>query len=68
MIQTKLLEQKIDASGLKRKNIAKRLGMSRYTLLKKINGETEFTASEIIKLSQILHLPKSERDHIFFSS
>lgn len=35
-------------------DIAKALGVSRYTAWRKLNGEAEFTASEIIELKRLL--------------
>lgn len=35
-------------------DIAKALGVSRYTAWRKLNGEAEFTASEVIELKRLL--------------
>lgn len=50
------LKAAIVASGLSRKAIADELGISLYSLQKKINNITEFKASEISKLSKILNI------------
>lgn len=67
MIDTKLLTDAIDKSGLKRYRIADELGLSPYGLQKKINGETEFKASEIKNLSILLHLSTKAKEEIFFA-
>ena len=65
MVNTVLLKKSIKNSGLKIKFIAEKAGMVRYTLYNKINGKSEFTASEIVALTKILCLSKQERDNIF---
>lgn len=60
------LENKIKVSGLRKEFIAKKMNMSRYTLLIKLQGKSEFKASEITKMQKILNLSNKERDSIFF--
>lgn len=67
MTNTKFLRNKIDESGYKLRFIAKRLGITYQGFLKKINNETEFKASEIQILFELLHLTEAERDAIFFT-
>lgn len=59
------LKAKIDASGMTIESIAERAGMKRYTLDRRLKGEGEFTASEIVGVSKALRLKMSERNHIF---
>lgn len=67
MTNTELLKKKIDESGLKISFIAEKMGLSRQGLYYKINGEREFTQSEIILICDILKIKsKPERDLIFF--
>lgn len=61
-----LLESKIKESGLKYQKIADVLGISYFSLHKKLTGVTEFTASEIRAISDVLNLAKDERHDIFF--
>lgn len=42
--------------------------MTPYGLRKKINGETEFKATEIVKFQEILKISNTERDKIFLSN
>ncbi len=68
MTDTELLKKKIDESGLKINFIAEQLGLSRSGMYNKINAESEFTQTEIIRLCEILKIKsRTERDLIFFS-
>ena len=60
------LDKVIYESGLKLEAIARRMGINRVSLWNKIQGRTEFKASEIKSLSQILSLSAEQRDNIFF--
>lgn len=63
-----LLEEKIEASGLKRSYIYDKLGISRYAWSKRHSRKSDFTASEILTLCDILRITKlSEREQIFFA-
>ena len=52
--------------GVKRSAVAEAIGCTRYSVYKKLDGKTEFKASEIVKLSEFLRLSPEERDSIFF--
>lgn len=67
MIDSAFLEGKISLSGYKKQYIAKRMGLTRFGLHKKINNETEFKTSEIRILCEVLKLTNKERDRIFFA-
>lgn len=67
MTNTKVLRDKIDDSGYKLRYIAKQLGITYQGFLKKINNETEFKASEIQILFELLHMTEAEREAIFFA-
>lgn len=68
MINTKLLEKKISDSGMTMVSLAEKTGILRESLYNKLNGNTEFKASEISSLSKVLRLSTRERDAIFFDS
>ena len=69
MTNSQVLDEKIQKSGLRRSFILEQLGIKSYaTLRAKIKNESEFTASEIDKLCEILKLGKSQREAIFFAS
>lgn len=67
MTNTALLREKIDESGYKLRFVAKQIGITYAGFLKKINNETEFKASEIQRLKELLNLSDEERDKIFFT-
>lgn len=65
MANTLLLKEKISESGMTVKAIAIKTGILRETLYNKMSGKSEFTASEIVALSELLKLSKDDRDNIF---
>lgn len=67
MTNTKLLRKYINASGYKLQYIAKQLDITYAGLLKKINNETEFKASEIQILCDLLNINVEDRENIFFA-
>ena len=67
MTDTELLREKIENSGYKLQFIAKSLGLKYQGLLNKINNRSEFRASEIQALYDLLGLTEKERVAIFFA-
>ena len=67
MTNVELLQQKIDQSGLGPVALAAAWGVSLPTYYKLIKGESEFTASMIVKATRSLGLPLAERDLIFLT-
>lgn len=67
MTDTTRLNEAIAESGITIVAIAKKIGISREGLYKKINNDTEFKASEISAMQRILGLTNEERDIIFFA-
>lgn len=68
MTNTELLRKKIDDSGYKLIYIAKQVGITYQGFLKKINNETEFKATEIQILCELLNIDIQEKEEIFFTS
>jgi hypothetical protein len=68
MTNTSLLRKKIDESGYKLRFIASKLGITYQGFLKKINNETEFKASEMQILRELLNLTDAEFEQIFFTN
>lgn len=69
MTNTEMLRRIIKESGLKLEYIAAQLEISRFSLSKKIENETEFKASEIQKLCDVLRISSNEdKEAIFFAS
>ena len=67
MTDTKVLRERIENAGLKYKHIAKKLGITPYSLQKKIDNDNEFKVSEVDTLSTILGLTLVEKNEIFFA-
>lgn len=55
--------------GLSQEEVAKELDMSRVTLRRKENGETDFTKTEMVKLTEMFkkHNSKLTVEDIFFT-
>ncbi len=68
MTDIELLIDKIRDSGMTMIAIAKKSGIDRATMYNRLKGRGEFTASEIVSLSEVLRLNKTERDKIFLST
>lgn len=67
MVNTSKLKAKIVEKGLLQEAVAMQLGMTSATFNYKVNNKTEFRASEIKKLSEILQLTMAEVFAIFFA-
>ena len=67
MTDSKRLSDEIINSGITITAIAKKIGITREGFYKKLNNETEFKASEISLLQDILRLTNKKRDEIFFA-
>lgn len=61
-----ILKQMIDDKGYKLSHVASELNLTREGLYKKLRGDTEFKASEIAKLVELLKLSSKETREIFF--
>lgn len=63
------LKEKISKSGLTVTWVARKLGISREGLHKKLRGNSEFKASEIATMSKILNLTNDEiREYFFYQN
>lgn len=67
MVNLEALKKEMDGSGMTVVAIARKSGILRETLYNRLNGKGEFTASEITRLSEVLHLSRTDRDRIFFA-
>ena len=67
MTDFELLAAKIKESGMTIVAICEKAGIDRVTFYNRLNGIGEFTASEIVNLSNAIGLTKSERDKIFLT-
>lgn len=67
MTDTSRLRQIIMDKGLKMSYICERMGITYSTLRRKIDNESEFTASEISALGDLLDMSEQVRTAIFFA-
>lgn len=67
MTDSNMLNAAIDDSGITITAIAKKLGITREGFYKKLNNKTEFKASEVKIMQNILNLSNKKRDEIFFA-
>lgn len=68
MTDSKKLRMYIRESGLKLSFIAYKIGISVQALINKIEGKTEFKASEISKLCKLLNIDLLGMNVIFFAN
>ena len=69
MTDTKKLREVIKNSGLKLEFIAEKLGITRFSLTKKIENVTEFKTSEVQKMCDVLGITDTEtKEALFFAS
>ncbi len=67
MTNTDMLINVIDQSGVSITALAEKIGCSRNRIYAIVHGEGgECTASEIVGLTEALHLTSEQRDAIFF--
>ena len=59
------LSKKIEEINIPISTIADKMGISRTTFYKKLNGERDFQVSEIESICGILRLTNDEKKHIF---
>lgn len=59
------LELQIKRIGISKRELAEKLNISEMSLFNKVKNVTEFKASEIVALTDILKLTKEQREIIF---
>ena len=67
MTDTKMLRERLSESGYKLRYIAEQIGITYAGFLKKINNETEFKASEIKAICDLIGIDAEDREKIFFA-
>jgi len=67
MTNTEMLKDFIEKSGYRIQFLCDQLGITRQGLYNKINGKTEFNASEISILTELLKLTAEQQRAIFFA-
>lgn len=66
-MNSEALKRAINRRGLKIRYIAEKLGISHEAMYNKVKGKTEFKASEIAMLIDLLDLSDAEVREIFFT-
>lgn len=67
MTNGKLLKEIAQSKQITLTRIAEAVGLSRQGLFKKIENRSEFKASEVEKISNLLGLTEQQRKAIFFA-
>lgn len=67
MVDIAKLRTAIDESGMTIVAIASKSGIVRETLYNRLTRKSEFTISEVERISDTLHLTVGERNAIFFA-
>lgn len=67
MVNTQLLDERINESGFRIGFIVGKLGLSRNGFDKKRKGKTPFRAAEIYVISDLLKLSDTDQREIFFA-
>ena len=67
MVNTQLLDSRIEQSGLRIGYIVEQLGLSRNGFDKKRKGKTPFRTAEIYVLTDLLKLTDDDKANIFFA-
>ncbi len=65
-VNTQLLEEKIEKSGIKVSFLVKKLGLSREGFYKKKCGQIPFRIAEIYVLCDLLRISEAEKPLIFY--
>lgn len=67
MTNTSLLEEYIEKSGYKKSFIAEKIGLTAYGFALKVNNKSEFKASEMTVLCELLQINAKDKEAIFFA-
>lgn len=67
MTDTVTLRRRIERSGYKYKFLARKMGISPYSLQLKIDNAREFKVSQVEALARLLGLTLKEKEAIFFA-
>ena len=67
MVNTELLREKIDSSGVKITFLAKEIGITYMALTNKMNQKVDFKCEEAGAIKKVLRLTDEEVKEIFFA-
>jgi len=62
------LKERISNNGFTQEQVAKALNISKGAFSQKINGSVSFSQDDVIKISQMLKIPKTKLYEYFFTS
>lgn len=62
------LKEKISNSGFTQEQVAKSLNISKGAFSQKINGTVAFSQDDVIKISELLKIPKTKLFEYFFTT
>ena len=68
MTDSETLRSVIKASGMKYGFLAKKIGISAYSLQRKIDNQVDFKSSESARLADVLNLSGENLNSIFFAN
>lgn len=66
MTDTQKLREKIKDEGVSITFLAQKAGITRECFYQRLRNESDFRASEIVAISQALHMTGKQREAIFF--
>ena len=61
-----ILKSRIAKEGFSQEKMARKMGLTRNGLIKKLTGESEFWVDEVALLTELINLTREEEDAIFF--
>lgn len=67
MVNTRLLKGMIESKGTNVDELAKKMGIDKSTLYRRISDGNTFTIGEVGKITEILQMSHAEAISIFFS-
>lgn len=65
MIKRNLLEARMKEKNLIYKDLAKKIGMSNQSIMKRVWGKTDFRINEVAKIKKALDLTLEQTEEIF---
>ncbi len=66
-MESKKIKTKLFEKGVTYSEASQKIGISKYSFAKKVNGKSKFSVDEADKLSKLLELSNDEIVNIFFN-
>lgn len=67
-MKSNLLRSAIVANGMTVEDVAKQLGITRNTMYKRLNGHSEFSIADVVKLCEMLNIRDNKQKADIFLS